>query len=141
MSSMKPPAAGPAKDAGPGPNTVLDRLCQAFPVFKDAQPLAIGIHKSVRARLPDINAAELRTALQRHTASTRYLKALANSSQRFDLDGQPAGEVTQEQRDLAAQSLKDRFRKGAERAREAQAARERQEKLQKLAEKFSRPGR
>lgn len=141
MSSKQPPSAASLKVPAAKPNTILEELCEAFPVFKQAQPLAIGIHKAVRERRPDINAAELRTALQRHTASTRYLKMLANGQQRFDLDGQPAGEVTQEQRDLAVQGLKERFRKGAERARQEQAARERQEKLLKLTEKFNSRGR
>lgn len=116
---------------------VLEQLCRVFPVFRNAQPLAIGIDKSIRMRLPEISSYQLSRALDWHTGSMRYLKALANGEQRFDLDGNPCGVVTAEQRDLAKKSLVERFRKTAERRQEEQAVRQRQEKLQKLAEKFS----
>jgi len=120
------------------PNPVLETLLATFPVFRDGQPLAIGIHKAIRQRLPEIGEGALRVALKGYTASTKYLKAIANGNQRFDLDGTLAGEITAEQRQQALETLKDRFRKAAERKKGEQEARERQEKLQKLAEKFSR---
>ncbi|MDX9994452.1 MAG: ProQ/FinO family protein [Rhodocyclaceae bacterium] len=120
------------------PDPVLATLASSFAVFRAGQPLAIGIHKAIRERLPDIGEAALRASLKAYTASTKYLKAIANSQQRFDLDGQPAGEVTAEQRQQAQDTLKERFRKAAERKQAEQAAKERQEKLQKLAEKFAR---
>ena len=134
--------ASPSRPAPPPqqprpPNPVLTTLKATFAVFRDAQPLAIGIHKAIKARLPDIGEGALRVALKSHTASTKYLKAVANGRQRFDLDGQQAGEITDEQREQALTTLKERFRKAAEQKREAQAAREHQEKLQKLAEKFN----
>jgi ProP effector len=65
------------------------------------------------------------------------------------LDGEPAGEVTDEQRQHATDKLKERFRKeadakraeaakAAEEAAAQAAARERAEKLAALAAKFSR---
>ncbi|GAB1393598.1 hypothetical protein MASR1M60_17610 [Rhodocyclaceae bacterium] len=129
-------------------NLVLDQLSATFPVFANAQPLAIGIHKTIKERLPEIDAAKLRFALKLHTASTRYLKALANSDNRFDLDGNPAGDITAEQKQQALDGLKERFRKAAERKRAEQQQKEEQErqakqqarqqvKLQQLAEKFN----
>jgi ProP effector len=129
-------------------NPVLDQLAAAFPVFANAQPLAIGVHKAIKERLPEIDAAKLRLALKLHTASTRYLKALANSDTRFDLDGNPAGEITAEQKQQALDGLKERFRKAAERKRAEQEQKNEQErqarqqakqqaKLQQLAEKFN----
>lgn len=83
--------------------------------------------------------------MKTHTASTRYLKALSQATVRLDLDGNPAGEVTAEQRQQATDGLRERFKKGAERRRtelEAQAqqqkAQERQQNLLKLAEKFNK---
>jgi ProP effector len=99
--------------------------------------MAIGIHKAIKLRLPDIGEGSLRMALKGYTASTKYLKAIANGKQRFDLDGNPAGEVTTEQRQQALETIKDRFRKAAERKKAEQEDKERQEKLQKLAEKFN----
>lgn len=116
----------------------LATLASAFPVFRACQPLAIGIHKALRQRLPDLPDADLRQALRRHTTATKYLKAVANGTTRFDLDGNPAGEISAEHRQDALSALKERFRKAAERQREEQQARERQEKLQQLAAKFGR---
>jgi ProP effector len=119
------------------PNPVLETLISTFPVFRDGQPLAIGIHKAIKLRLPDIGEGKLRMALKGYTASTKYLKAIANGKQRFDLDGNPAGDVTAEQRQQALETIKERFRKAAERKKAEQEDKERQEKLQKLAEKFN----
>jgi ProP effector len=118
-------------------NPILETLSATFPVFRDGQPLAIGIHKAIKARLPDIGEASLRIVLKGYTASTKYLKAIANGKQRFDLDGNPAGDVTAEQRQQALETIKERFRKAAERKKAEQEDKERQEKLQKLAEKFN----
>lgn len=126
-------------------NVLLQTLRETFPAFASYQPLAIGIHEAVNARLPDLVAAELKTALRIHTKSTRYLKSMASAKHRVDLDGNPAGDITDEQRTHAAELLKERFRKDRERktaeeaARMAQEAEQRkQEKLQQLAARFSK---
>lgn len=128
---------------------LLDTLFSQFKVFRDCRPLAVGIHKAILAQLPETSAAELRAAMRAHTASTRYLKAIAAESVRFDLAGQVVGEITNEQREIANATLRDRFRKAAElrkvaqRAqieaqREREAHRQRQEKLAQLAARFNR---
>jgi ProP effector len=117
--------------------TLLKELCSAFAVFKEGRPLAIGIHKSLVEKLPGGSPGALRQAMRLHTNSTRYLKALATGEVRFDLDGNPSGEVTPEQRDQAAKELRERFRREAERHRQEQQALERQQKLARLAEKFN----
>lgn len=129
----------------PAKNALLDELFQKFAVFREAKPLALGIHTAIVAQLPEASATQLRTALRIHTASTRYLKGLSQGGARFDLEGNPAGEVTAEQQELAANGLKERFRRGAELKREQEKekkAREdeakRAEKLQALAAKFGR---
>lgn len=119
------------------PDPLLVALMASFTVFRTGQPLAIGIHKAIQTRLPDISESALRLTLKAYTASTKYLKAIANSQQRFDLDGKPAGEITAEQRQQALEELKERFRKIAERKSAEQATKERQDKLLKLAEKFN----
>lgn len=120
----------------PPRDTVFAELAATYAVFRDAQPLAIGIHKSVMAAHPGLDKDAVRKALQRHTASTRYLKAVAAGGARFGLDGQPSGEVTPEQKKLAADGLRERFRKQAEQRREAEKAKEIQAKLHQLVEKF-----
>ena len=62
---------------------------------------------------------------------------MATGSDRYDLAGAVAGNVTEEQKSLAAETLKDRFRKAAERKREEEQAKERTAKLNQLVEKFS----
>jgi ProP effector len=126
-------------------NTVLQILIDTYPVFGTHRPLAIGIHKTLKARQPELADGALRLALRLHTTATKYLKAVANGSQRFDLDGNPAGEITAEQKAQALAAIKERFRKGAERKREAEQEKLQQEKaekqrqkLQQLADKFSK---
>jgi ProP effector len=119
-------------------NTVLETLGTAFPVVRDYKPLAIGIHKVIAERMPELDKAQLRTALKMHTASTRYLKTLCSETVRVDLDGNAAGEITAEQRQAAGDALKERFRKAADRKRAEQQEKERQEKLLKLTEKFAK---
>jgi ProP effector len=115
---------------------VLAQLIAAYPVFRNAQPLAIGIHKAIVAAHPEIAKGALRMTLKRHTASTKYLKSVASGGARFGLDGLPAGEITPEQQAQANQAIKDRFRKQAEQRREALKARERHARLQLLADRF-----
>jgi ProP effector len=131
-----------AKQATPR-NPVPDMLRNTFKVFAEHRPLALGIHKAIKERLPEINAQQLRSALRMHTASTRYLKALTQGDIRYDLDGASAGEVTAEQRQQAHETLRERFKKKAEQQKQQQLAqqqeKQRQEKLLKLAEKFGKP--
>ena len=137
----------PARPASRNP--LLDTLGANFAVFRECRPLALGIHKAIIARMPELDAAQLRLALRMHTASTRYLKALQAAGERFDLDGEATGEVTAEQREVAATTLRERFRKQAEQrkaeqeaarvAQEAARAEQRRlEKLSQLTEKFGR---
>jgi ProP effector len=129
MSSEKP---SPARR-----NATLEALSATYPVFRDGKPLALGIHKVLLARQPELGKDNIRTALRIHTASTRYLKTLSQAEQRFDLDGQIAGEVTEEQRAQALTEVKERLRKANERRKEEAAAKQRQEKLTQLAAKFN----
>jgi ProP effector len=120
----------------PPRDPVLARLAATYPVFRDIQPLAIGIHKAILAAYPDIDKVALRQSLQRHTASTRYLKAVAAGGSRFGLNGEPTGDITPEQLKKANQDLKDRFRKQAEQRRIQLKVQEHQAKLQELVDKF-----
>ena len=138
------PAAAPAAPA-PSARALLKQLQQEFPAFRDCLPLAIGIDKQLLARMPGLDRKTMRAALGIHTGSMRYLRAMEKAKVRFDLDGTPGAEVTDTHRQHAKEQLQQRFKKEAERKkaeREAaaaeEAARQRQEKLQALANKFSR---
>jgi ProP effector len=115
---------------------VLAQLAAAYAVFRDTQPLAIGIHKAIIVAHHELDKEDLRRALKLHTCSTRYLKSVSAGGARFGLDGQPAGDITPEQQARATQAIKDRFRKQAEQRREALRAQEHHAKLQLLVDKF-----
>jgi ProP effector len=134
------PASKPSRS-----NALLAQLQAEFPVFRDCKPLAIGIHKQLLERKPDLDKNKVRVALHGHTASSRYLKVLMEGTPRLDLDGQPAGEVTAEQQEVAVKTLRDRIKLVKERQKAEEAQRKaneeaaiRQAKLQQLAEKFGK---
>lgn len=124
------------------PNPVLERLNAEFAVFRDGKPLAVGIHRAIRERLSDLGYHPLSQALKLHVGSTRYLKAIAVGEDRFDLDGNPVSKITEEQRQQAALTLRERFQKTHTRhkvEREAEhTAQVRQEKLDRLMAKFKK---
>ena len=124
---------------------MLKTLQERFEVFRNFSPLAIGIDKQVFEKMPEVSKKSLRLAMRSHTISTRYLKEMEKGTVRLNLDASPAGEVTDENRQHAAEQLKERFKKQAEQRREAEAAakaeQRRQEKLSQLTEKFGRKPR
>ncbi|TAH40722.1 MAG: ProQ activator of osmoprotectant transporter prop [Betaproteobacteria bacterium] len=134
-----PPRAKPLE-----PRAILQRLEASSPTFRDCRPLALRIDKSIAERFPEFDRKSLRNALHMFTASTRYLKSVERSKERFDLDGNVAGEVTDEQRAHAATTLKERFASVARKQREKREAEEAErrhaEKLKQLMNKFGRQG-
>lgn len=122
--------------------SLLKDLQTRYAVFRDFSPLAIGIDKQLFAALPELSHKALRLAMRSHTMTTRYLKEMEKGTQRLNLDGSPAGEVTDENRQHASELLKERFKKQIEQRKAAeQAARaenRKQEKLLALTEKFGR---
>jgi ProP effector len=140
-AAATPAAPAPAQSA----RALLKQLQQEFPAFRDCLPLAIGIDKQLLARMPGLDRKTMRAALGIHTGSMRYLRAMEKAKVRYDLDGTAGAEVTDTHRLHAKEQLQQRFKKEAERKkaeRDAAAAeeanRQRQEKLNALAAKFSR---
>ncbi|GAC1406002.1 MAG: hypothetical protein NVSMB6_01470 [Burkholderiaceae bacterium] len=105
--------------------------------------------------MPELNRKTLRVALNMHTNSSRYLKAVATATIRFSLSGDAAGKVSDEHRARATDMLKERFKKERAQRDAVRAAEEvkqkaeqaqrkidaeveaRTMKLKQLAEKFS----
>ena len=134
----------PVNDSANPARALLKQLEQQFDVFRKGVPLSIGVDKAIIQRLPEVNRKHLRIALAIHTHSTRYLKSMEKAQTRFDLDGNPCGEVLEAHRHLAAETLKARHKKAAEHRKERERAAEEErkqhrhaEKLRLLAEKFS----
>lgn len=121
---------------------LLKDLQVRYDVFRNFSPLAIGIDKQLFAELPELSKKSLRLAMRAHTMATRYLKEMEKATHRLNLDGTPAGEVTDENRQHANELLKERFKKQAEQRKAVEAAAKaeeiKQQKLQQLTEKFAR---
>lgn len=88
-----------------------DRIAQHWPVFtrQGARPLAIGIREQMiadaEARGLDITVSHIKQGLYDYINRVVYLKALTLGGSRFDMTGQPNGEVTPEQQQDAQRKL------------------------------------
>ena len=121
---------------------LIKTLQERFPAFREYAPLAIGIDKQILNLCPETDRKVLRIALGLHTHSLKYLKSTSKATHRFNLDGTQACELCAEHRTHADETLRERFRKEAERIRaqretEAQE-RQRTEKLNQLVERFGK---
>ncbi len=79
---------GPARAVNP----VLERLFALYPQMFGARflPLKLGVYQELLAAHPEVFAKEeLKLALGQHARSTRYLEAVASSSQRYNLQAEP----------------------------------------------------
>lgn len=135
----------PSSEKSIDTRALLKELQTRYDVFRNFSPLAIGIDKQLFAAMPEVSKRTLRLAMRSHTISTRYLKEMEKGTQRLNLDGTPAGEVTDENRQHASEQLRERFKKQAEQRRAvelaAKAEQRKQEKLAQLTEKFGRKSR
>jgi ProP effector len=110
------------------PAATAARLAEMFPaLFKGhPKPLKLRIQVDIQERAPGVFSKQALSAFfRRYTGATSYLIAVSKATQRFDLDGQPAGELTEEHRQVAADELVRR-RANANAKREAEQAERRQ---------------
>jgi hypothetical protein len=104
MSSTPPPPA-------PAEPTLQERIQQLkamFPaLFGGApKPLKLRIQADIQERAPGVFTKQVLSAfLRRHTGSHAYLVAITRGTHRFDLDGAPSGEISEEHRQAAAEEL------------------------------------
>ena len=113
--SEAPPNSPEAPPAPPKPATetlspaaCAERLKALFPALFSgpAKPIKLRIQADIQVRAPgEFTKAALSGFLRRYTGSTSYLIALTRAPQRVDLDGQPAGEISAEHRQAAADEL------------------------------------
>lgn len=94
----------------------INRLAEYWPELFGAEnikPLKAGvIHdmlQDAKARELAIGHGVLRGALTSHLHTTRYLKAIVAGGPRYGLNGQPCGEVTEEDKSVASELLKRRL--------------------------------
>lgn len=151
-----PEAAAPAGETAPAvsasapepvahlsPAECAARLAALFPaMFGRPQPLPLKlrIQVDVQQRAPGVFTKRALSAfLQRYTTGTAYLKALLANPQRFDLDGNPAGDVAEEHRAAATAELaRRRALHDARRAAERGAQRDAQREAQRAAQEEAR---
>ena len=107
------PVAAPASPPPPAkaelnPAACAQQLKQLFPaLFAGApKPLKLRIQVDIQERSPGLFTKPMLTAFfRRYTGSTAYLIAVSRAKQRFDLDGQPSGELSEEHREVALAEL------------------------------------
>ncbi|MFD2450359.1 ProQ/FINO family protein [Ideonella paludis] len=133
-------AAAPAAAGTPGMTAAdcAQELKQRFPALfgGSPKPLKLKIQADIQERAPGVfTKAALSAFFRRFTGSTSYLIALTRARQRFDLDGQPAGELAQEHRDAAEQELARRRNITQERRA---AEEEQRQQRQRLLRDFER---
>ncbi len=116
---------------------LMDRFPKAFPKDYDAiRPLKTGIHADLIQRLPEVDPVLLRRVLANHTDRDGYRLALLHhrGDRRYDLDGQPVGTVTVEERAEAAQLLEASTQRRQAKAEDVRIHLVREEKRQKQRE-------
>ena len=114
-------AAVPAPEAQPAAAAVdaSAELKALFPALFTGKPkpVKLRIQADIQERAPGrFSKAQLSAFLRRHTGGTGYLIALTQAKTRFDLDGNPAGEITEEH--LAAAREELARRKGVQQERQ-----------------------
>jgi hypothetical protein len=105
MSSTPP---SPPSPPGSSAADCAQQLRRLFPALFDGppRPLKLRIQADIQQRAPGTFARKALSAfLHRHTGSTAYLNALVRGRDRLDLDGQPAGEISDEHRQAASDEL------------------------------------
>jgi sRNA-binding protein len=129
------PAAVPGAPALPqlNPAACAELLRQHFPALFSgpAKPFKLRIQQDIQQRAPGVfSKGTLSAFFRRHTGSTGYLIALSKATHRFDLDGQPAGELSEEHKQLAQAELTRRRQLMREREQQAQAQQREQQRAQ-----------
>jgi hypothetical protein len=96
-----PPAGAASEDCGP-------RLRELYPALfsNPPKPIKLRIQGDIQARSPGVfTKPQLSAFLRRYTGSFAYLNALVKAGRRFDLDGNPGDEVSEEHRQAAVDEL------------------------------------
>ncbi len=126
-------AAAPSEAGAPTPAQTSARLTELFPALFKGQPkpLKLRIQVDIQERSPgEFSKSALSAFFRRYTGATSYLIAVSRGTHRFDLDGQEAGELTEEHRQVALDELTRRRAKQNERREQEET--ERRNRIQLL---------
>jgi ProP effector len=123
------PVTEPAPATPPANADCAEQLRGMFPaLFTGApKPIKLKIQADIQARAPGVFGKQALSAFfRRYTMSTGYLIAITKATQRYDLDGAPAGDLSDEHRQAAREELaRRRERHEARRAQEQQGRQDR----------------
>jgi len=105
MTSTLPPSPAPTELT---PAACAQQLKALFPALfaGAAKPLKLRIQVDIQERAPGVFTKQALSAFfRRYTGSTSYLIAVSKATHRYDLDGQTAGELSAEHRQIALDEL------------------------------------
>jgi ProP effector len=110
LAAEAPVAVMPPAMPELSPAACAARLAELFPALfgktGPLKPLKLRIQADIQQRAPGVFSRRvLGLFFSRYTTGNAYLKALTLAPHRFDLDGQPAGEISDAHRQLAAEEL------------------------------------
>ena len=124
------PEPTPGAPSDPKPDMTVAEcaslLKERFPALfaGKPKPLKLRIQTDIQERSPGTFPKQTLSAfLRRYTMSDAYLRAVSTDTHRYDLDGQPAGELSDEHRQIAQQTLSQRRERHEERRAQEQAER------------------
>lgn len=85
---------------------LVERFPKAFcPKGAQKVPLKIGINRDIKAAWPEVSSKHLRMAMFDYTRGFKYVANMKAGAERIDLDGQPAGAVSDDDAADAAEKL------------------------------------
>lgn len=87
-------------------------------------PLKVGIRDDVLAAVPDLNPTLVRRAIGDYVTGPKYARAMVAGAVRFDLQGMPAGVVTEEEAKYAQSREYRRRQKSREHFRKLEKAKQ-----------------
>lgn len=136
-STPSTPSAGSEEKAPFNAGQFLRQLQSEFKAMRDYLPLTIGVDRIIAERFPDISRKQIRAAMRLYTQSTRYFKNFERNTNRFNLDGSTAEELTEEHRAYAKEVLKSRSPAKKHKNRKTENQSKKLEKLKKLVSHFN----
>ena len=89
---------------------IMEQWPTVFPARpNEVRPLAIGIHQLLEKKFPDRSPEQVRRAIAqwRYPRLGAYLRVVARGGPRYDLDGNPCGEVSASEQENARQRLQE----------------------------------
>ena len=98
-------------------HALYELIMERYTVFRHFKPLAIGMREAVLADMPDVDQQALRDVFMRHCDRPRYVESIARGGNRFNLQGEPVGEVSEHDIEVAKNWISQNHEHG--RAREA----------------------